>query len=31
MKDKVAENSNAFMELKKVYGSFVRKANPLYA
>lgn len=25
------EVSNAFMELKKVYGSFIRKANPLYA
>ncbi|PJI10315.1 MULTISPECIES: hypothetical protein [Clostridium] len=25
------EVSNAFMELKKVYGSSIRKANPLYA
>lgn len=25
------EVRNAFMELKKVYGSFIRKANPLYA
>ncbi len=25
------EVSNAFMELKKVYGSFIREANPLYA
>ncbi len=25
------EVSNAFMELKKVYGSLIREANPLYA
>ncbi|MTK11705.1 MAG: YdcF family protein [Clostridiaceae bacterium] len=25
------EVSNAFMELKKVYGSFIREANPLYS